>query len=346
MRILILGNDYSAESFFNLFSKDKNNIVFSTAKDCNYIDFKNIDDILDFIEANEINFVLITDEEYISMGVSELISAKNITVFSPSSEAIAISTSKAYAKRFMYKNKIPTPAFQIFEKPIPALDYVRSLKHPVAIKPDNHSIKECTQFAETVNKAEKIINDLFASGNEKIIIEDYIEGKNIEVFILSDGFKFQILGISAKYQNNVAYFEPEFLNDTIVDDILQNAITPTIDALQYQGDEYIGILGFDIIIKPDNSYSLVGYNGFFDDIDVDFYTKGFDVDWLQIFDRTVAGDVFSEYEINPKNNYMLTLRQNEKISFINAKTVSNMEIYLKELYDDKYYNEAQKIWKS
>ncbi|MBR2068951.1 MAG: hypothetical protein IJ877_04230 [Candidatus Gastranaerophilales bacterium] len=346
MRILILGNDYSAQSFFELFNQNKNNIVFSTLRNSNYTDFQGIDDILEFIKANDINFVLITQEDYINSGLSELISAQNVTVFSPSSEAIAITCSKAYAKKFMYKNKIPTARFQIFEKPQQALDYVNILENPIAIKPDNHNNKECTQFCETALKAKKVINDLFANDNKKIIIEDYIEGKNIEVFVLSDGFKFQILGISAKYQNNVAYFEPEFLNDEIVDNIIQNAIIPTIDTLCNQGDEYIGILGFDIILKSDNSFVMTGYNSFFDDIDVDFYTKGFNIDWLGIFESTVIGDVFSKFEINPKNEYMLSLRQDDKINFISAKTMSNLELYLEELYDTKEYFEAVKIWKS
>ena len=346
MRILILGNDYSAQSFFELFKKDEKNIVFSTIQNCNYIDFQGIDDICEFIEANDINFVLINDEEIISSGLQELIGYQNVTVFSPSAEAVLISASKAYAKRFMYKNKIPTARFQIFEKQQQALDYVKNLENPVAIKPDNHSAIECTKFAETTLSAQKIINNLFSSGNKKIIIEEYSEGKNIEIYVLSNGFSAQILGICAKYQNNISYFEPEFLNEEIINNIFENAIKPTIEAMQYEGDEYIGILGFDIILKPDNTFIMAGYNSFFNDIDVDFYTKGFDVNWLDIFESTVVGDVFSKYEIKPKNDYQITLRQNNEITYISAKTLGNLELYIDELYDNKEYKEALKVWKS
>jgi len=344
MRILILGNDYCAQSFFKYFSQDEKNIVFSTINNCNCIECTTSDEIVDFTLANDINFVLITDEEYINTGISDLLSSKDITVFSPDSEAIAIATSKSAAKKFMYKYQIPTPKFQIFDKYQSAIEYIKNMHHPIAIKPDNHNKKECTKFAETRNNAQKIINDLFNNGSEKIVIEDFIEGKNIEIFILSDGFKFQILGISAKYQNNLAYFEPEFLNNEIVQNIIEDVISPTINALCEQGDEYIGILGFDIILKTDNSFVLVGYNSFFDDLDVDFYINGFNIDWLKIFESTVIGDVFSKYEINSNNNYMMTLRQNNKIHFISAKTKGILELYLKESYDDTEYKEAVKIW--
>ena len=82
-----------------------------------------------------------------------------------------------------------------------------------------------------------------------------------------------------------------------------------------------------------------------DDLNADFYTKGFDIDWLKIFESTIVGDVFSKFKINPKNEYMLTLRQNNGIEFISAKTKNNLEIYLEELYDTDEYKEAVKIWK-
>ena len=60
MRILILGNNYSANSFYHLLKKDKENIVFTTiTKLENNIDFNDTQDIIDFCEANDINLVLI-----------------------------------------------------------------------------------------------------------------------------------------------------------------------------------------------------------------------------------------------------------------------------------------------
>ena len=76
MRILILGNDYSAQSFFDLFCKNKNNIVFSTKTDCNCINLFSTEDIIDFACANEINFALVIAEEYINTGIAELLAAK------------------------------------------------------------------------------------------------------------------------------------------------------------------------------------------------------------------------------------------------------------------------------
>ena len=347
MRILILGNNHSSKEFFYLFKKNKENIVFSTICNCeNYIEFKNVNDILEFCEANEINLVLITDEDYINQGIQEAISAMNISVFAPSIDAINICASKAFAKRFMYKNKIQTPKFQIIEKPQIGYEYLKQMQTPQVIRPDGHSFQECSLFCETYSKGQEIINQFFASGNKKIIIEDYIEGKNISAWVLSNGYSAKIIGTSAKYQNNISLFEPSFVTEELKEEMLSSAINPTISALNSQDEEYIGILGFDFIQTFDKNLYLVGYNSFFDDINVEFFTKGFNINWAEVFDSTIIGDVFSKFEFLSNDEYMLSLRQNEEIKFVSAKTKTNLERYLKELnYDTKEYEEAKKIWK-
>ncbi len=347
MRILILGSSYSAKRFFEVFSENKENIVFSTISDLkNYIEFKNSKDIVEFCEANEINLVLITDEDYINQGVGELITSKNISAFCPSIEAVAIVDSKSYAKKFMHRQGILTPKFQIADNLKTALDYVKSASLPLAIKPDSHSFRECTLFCETFSAAQKVVNDFFASGNKKIVIEDYIEGKNISVWALSDGYSAKIIGSSAKYQNNVALFNPPFLDDDLKKNIQKKIINPTINFLSSQGEEYIGILGFDCILTKNREVYLLGYNSFFDDINADFFIEGFDLNWAEVFDSAIVGDVFLKYNFDILPDFMLTLRQKDEIIHLKAKTKSNLDLYLNELnLDLSEYYEGRKIWK-
>jgi len=348
MRILILGNDYSAKSFLDLFLKNEDNIVFSNALGAkNRIYFEKTEDIQDFAQANEINLVLITDEKYINLGLQELLSAQNISVLAPSIEAISICTSKAVAKKFMYKNNIKTPGFQVVEKNSTALEIIRNMSAPLVIRPDIHSFQECSLVCETICAGQKIVNNFFASGNKKIIIEDYIEGKNFSVWVISDGYSAKIIGESAKYRNDVAYFEPDFINENMRNEIKLNFINPTIEALSRQDEEYIGILGFDFISGKNNELYLLGYNSFFDDINVDFFTKGYNLNWAEVFDSVIIGDVFLKYDLKPETKFMISLRQDDGIKFIQANTKTNLERYLENLdFDLKEYKEAEKIWKS
>lgn len=347
MRILILGNNHSAKEFYNFFEKNRENIVFSIIKNSkNYIEFNDVQDIIDFCEANDINLVLITQDEFINQGLQEAISSINITAFSPSIDAIAICSCKSYAKKFLHKNKILTPKFFIAEKPQMALDYFKSTNSPQVIKPDSNSYQECPKICETQKHAQDVINKLFASGNKKIILEDYIEGKNICIHTLSNGYSAKIIGASAKYQNNLALFEPDFLTPDLKEKIFCEAILPTINSLSSQDEEYIGILSFDFILNRNNDFYLLGFNNFFDDIDSVFYAKGFDIDWANVFESTIVGDVFQKFNFRPNENNMLAIRQDEKIHFISASTKNGIKNYLKELdFDLSEFNEAEKIWK-
>lgn len=347
MRILILGKNHSAEKFFDYFNKNKEDIVFSTnSKNKNYIELLSVQEILDFCLANDINLVLITEENYINEGIQELLSANNVTVFSPSIDAINICASKAYSKKFIYKNKIQSPKFIVAEKPQNAFEFVNSSVFPLAIKPDNHNDFETVYFIENKKQAQDAISRYFANDNQKIIIEDYIEGKNVRFWVLTDGYSAKILFKSAIYQNEIALFEPEFITSEIEEKIYKDMILPTIQALASQEEEYIGILGFDFILTYDNKPYLLGFDSFFDDLNIDFALELLPFDWRKIFESTVIGDVFLNNTFEKINANALCFKENENIEMICANNRTNLKRYLKELeIDTKKLKEAEKIWK-
>ena len=347
MRILILGNNHSAKSFYKILNEDKNNIVFTTNKEVkNNIEYTAKEDIIDFLEANEIDFVLITEEKYIDPYFQEQMDSLSISYFSPTIEAVEICKYKSSAKKFINKNKFLTPKYFIAEKNNLAGDYVKNAEYPLAIKPDIHNPKEALRFCETYSSALKTINDFFENGNKKIIVEDYILGKNVTIWTISDGYSAKIIGSNAKYQNNISLFEPEFLTEDIKENILKNIINPTITSLAEEEKEYIGILGFDIILSKDNKAYLIGFNSFFDDISVDFYTNCYDLNWLKVFESCIVGDIFTKFDFKPDTNYALTIRNEEKINLITANFKSNLNKYIIELdLDNEDYKEAKKLWK-
>ena len=85
---------------------------------------------------------------------------------------------------------------------------------------------------------------------------------------------------------------------------------------------------------------------FRDDLSIDFFLKGYDLNWAEVLESCIKGDVFLKYEFSPNADYMLTLRQKEKIEFISGRTKSNIKRYVEELeLDTKELDEAKKIWK-
>lgn len=347
MRILILGNNYTQRAFAKYFKRNKENIVFSSSDNIsNNINFSDFKDIIEFCEANEINFVIPTEEKFVSSALEKYLNDINVTYFAPNEEAFEIVRYKSQAKRFMYKNKIAAPRFFITEKPQLTPDFIQNTNYPVAIHPDESSYIERVKFAETFSSTQKYVNEFFENGNKKVILEDYIQGKNVIFWTISDGYNAEIIGICANYEDEISYFEPEFINEDIKQEIFENIINPTILNLSYEDTEYVGILGFNIIIDKNNFPYLLNYKGFFDDLSVDFFLNNSNTDCLKIFESCLKGDIFLKYKFNQKLDYMLTIRDDEKIEFISANTKTNLERYIEELgLDSKKYREAKRIWK-
>ncbi len=344
MRILVLGNNKAALTFFNIFKDDTSNIVFTTIKgEAAYCEFDSGDDIVEFCVANEIDFVLITEEKYILFGVEKKLNEESISVFAPSKKAVKTISFQSDAKRFMHKAKINTPKFFIAQKPQFAFEYIKENNYPFAIKPDRKNNLETTHFIEHYKDAKEVINNLFLSDNEKIVIEDYVEGRNIEVWALSTGYSAKIIGINAKFQNEIALLEPEFVDDNLKEEIQQTIINPTIDALCAQNSEYMGIIGFDIILTYSNEIYLVGFNTFFDEISAPLYTE--ECNWLDIMDSTLIGDVFLKYDFKSLDIHKIALKTKDGIETLEACSKSSLKWQLKELgVENKYLDEAFRGW--
>lgn len=331
MRILVLGNNFAARKFIEHFEINPLNIVFSTIDGLkSYISLNSIDDIVDFSSANDINLVVVTNNQYYETDeLQQKLNDAQISYFAPDFNSVDIILSKVYAKRFMYKNKIPTPRFSIFEKPQSALEYLRNNKGTFVLKADCEGENETCQFVETYLQAQNAINEFFANDNKKIVIEDYIEGKSATIWAISDGYSVQIIGTSAKCDGKIALFEPDFINDSLREKILNEALIPTIDCLVTQECEYVGILGLEVILTSRYDFQALGYKSFFDDLNAEFFTRCYDVHWEDVFESILKGDIFLKYNFQRNENCALTMVKDNDFKFFRTKIRANLKKFIK-----------------
>jgi len=121
MRILIIGQNHAAKAFANLLSEDKNNIIFANFKDteANFVDISmgDVEEFKEFALANEINLTILCDIGAIEGGANfeAVFNEAGLSIFAPDKGAVKLSSSKGFAKKFMYRNRFKTPQFQIFD---------------------------------------------------------------------------------------------------------------------------------------------------------------------------------------------------------------------------------------
>lgn len=356
MRILIIGNSKASQILTNYFCKNPEHLVFTTKEGSsgNFINInpKDIMELKEFALANEINLTIAADRFLADVDYFPVFSESNLAILAPDFDALKIASSKACGKKFIYKNKIKTPKFAFFEKPNLALDYIREAQYPVVIKPDLHSGVQTAYIAETFGAAKRKIEELFQKDNKRILIEDYIYGKELTFYVLSDGFRPVVVDIIHNFQNEISIKKP--INDDLKDKIYNEIIFPTISSLAQDGTEYTGILGFDIIVTPEGIPYLIEYNSFFKDLDIEMILQDGIEDWAKLFMDALVGTLADNFDTPfsfDKNGgyygaFGILDEDGPQIITQSARTLSILkEKLLEEGINEGDLREAQKIWK-
>lgn len=339
MRILVIGNKHSTKVFSNLLSKNKENLVFSTLQGTNAhfcdIHFLNVSELKDFALANEIDLTILTDFECIDNNFTEEFHANGLSIFAPEETGARICSSKSFAKKFMYRNKIKTPKFQIFDKMQLAFDCIQTIKYPIIIKPDEHCASYGSTIIETYNEAKKTLTNFMEMGVKTTIIENYVCGREITLYIISDGFNSFLLDFTSTRYNKYAHLGANFIGAELLKKINEAVVNPTIQNLARSGNNYVGILGIDLIIDDFNNIFTLEYNPFFEDLDVELFTNSIDAPFEKLFDSALSGTLKDEFEEIKKDNknYFSAILKNGEITTTSGRTLNEAKENMLEYLD-------------
>ncbi len=288
MRILITGSGAKEYTLAKMMKNCENiDLVFvapgndAISEIANCVDIKadNVDELLEFAKANEIDMTVACSEKSVINGIADKFNDAGLMIFAPSIEAARICTSKSAAKKFMYKTKIPTPKFGVFDRENMAVEYARKSRMPIVIKSDNHMHGENAVVCDSFKEAKRVIEEAFGSFQKKIVIEDFIDGQEFSYYIITDGFnalplnsvvpyKYSLNGDGGLINSGVGAYAPYYmLDNTIERKLFKEVIYPALDELSKNGNSYVGILGVDVIIDRDGNINVLEFNSFLQEPD-------------------------------------------------------------------------------
>ncbi len=299
MKILFIGNNYATRVFSKKFAEYTHAEIYSTLRventnfvEINYLDFENL---LQFVTTNKIELVVISDYRALESDFGEKLKTQGVGVFAPDEEINRITSDRAKAKKFLYRNKIETTPFVITEKPQHAYEYIKKANYPICIKPNEHNEILGTIICETYKEAHSALSKFYENDFSTIIFENFIEGQEFTAYIITDGINAKLLNFvttknSRWAKSGIAFGDTEFKKK-----VIDEYINPLMFALSSEG-EYIGIMGIDFLLDKENNLYVLECNPFFQSLDVEIFTNSCKENLIELFESALSGDLVEKYQ--------------------------------------------------
>jgi len=238
------------------------------------LDIDDFDAIIDFVKSKNIALTIVGPENPLVDGIVDRFNADGLAAFGPSKFAAQLEGSKSFSKDLMQANNILTAQYATFSDFNNAREYIlKNQKYPLVLKADGLAAGKGVLICQNEDEALKALNLVmgaksFGAAGDKLVIEEFLDGDEVSLFVLCDGENYRILppsqdhkkigeGDSGKNTGGMGAYAPAPLaTASLMKEVEKNVIQKTLSAMTKLGHPYRGLLYVGIIVVDKIPYVL------------------------------------------------------------------------------------------
>jgi phosphoribosylamine--glycine ligase len=282
------------------------------AEEAKCVDIKetDIDSLLRFAIASEIDLTVVGPEIPLALGIVDRFEEHGLRIFGPTKAAARIESSKSFAKNLLKKYRIPTGFFSVFSDFTEALRWVEEVKPPLVIKADGlaagKGVVVCRTEDEARDTLDAILNGrLFGDAGDRVVIEEFLEGQEVSFLAFTDGDTLVPLPSSQDHKQLLdgdqgpntggmgAYSPTPFVTSELQDRIMKEVMIPAVRAMKEEGYPYKGVLYAGLMLT-DGRFKVLEFNCRFGDPEAQVLLTRMDSDIVPIFEAAIEGRLSAE----------------------------------------------------
>ena len=274
--------------------------------ECVNITAMEFDKLADFAQEKEIDLTIIGMDDPLVGGIVDVFEERGLKVFGPRKNAAILEGSKAFSKDLMKKYHIPTAAYENFDDPEKALEYLRTqAKFPIVLKADGLALGKgvliCNSLEEAEDGVKEIMEDKkFGNAGNTMVIEEFMTGREVSVLSFVDGKTIRTMTSAQDHKRaqdgdqglntgGMGTFSPSPFYTEEVDEFCRKYVyQPTVDAMAAEGRPFTGVIFFGLMLTEDGP-KVLEYNARFGDPEAQVVLPRMKNDIIDVMEACVDG---------------------------------------------------------
>jgi len=263
-------------------------------------------ELADFVARENVQLTVVGPEAPLAAGVVDLFRARGLRIFGPTRAAAQLESSKAFAKSFLFRHRIPTAGYQSFTEARAAHAYVDAKGAPIVVKADGLAAGKGVVVAATTDEAHAAVDRLLVErsmgdAGSRLVIEDYLDGEEVSFIVLADGEASLTLATTQDHKRlrdgdegpNTggmgAYSPAPIVTPALHARIVREIVTPTVRGLARDGIPYSGVLYAGLMIDGAGNPKVLEFNCRLGDPETQPILMRLKSDLFELIDAAAAG---------------------------------------------------------